>query len=446
MNGAAFPDGFVWGVATSAYQIEGAVSEDGRGESIWDRFCRIAGKVDNGESGDVACDHYHRYPEDVALMAELGVDAYRFSLAWPRLFPDGRRFNPKGLDFYERLVDLLLDRGITPAVTLYHWDLPQALQDEGGWTNRDTAYRFVEYATAAFDGLRDRVGMWITHNEPWMASFISHLRGVHAPGLTDLQAALRAAHHILISHGQAVRACRSVGLGAPIGITLNLFATYPASDTPEDRAAAEASNGYTNGWFLDPIFRAAYPADTIGRFERAGAKMDFVADGDMAAISAPIDFLGVNYYSPRRVSAADEEFGWRVQPAQESGAPLTAIDGEIYPQGLTDLLVGLRRNYGSVPLYVTENGMALHDEVDADGRVHDGARIRFLERHFEAARAAIEQDVDLRGFFVWSLLDNFEWAMGYAPRFGVVYVDFETQQRIPKDSFYFYRDWIASQR
>ncbi|MDP8905246.1 MAG: GH1 family beta-glucosidase [Chloroflexota bacterium] len=447
MTRARFPEGFVWGVATSAYQIEGAVSEDGRGESIWDRFCRTPGRVANGDTGDVACDHYHRYREDLALMAELGVDAYRFSIAWPRLFPDGgSRLNRKGLDFYERVVDGLLELGIAPAATLYHWDLPQALQDRGGWADRATVGRFTDYAATAFDALGDRVTVWITHNEPWMASFIGHLRGVHAPGLTDLQAALRAAHHLLLSHGEAVRAHRALGVPAPIGITLNLFATYPVSDSDEDRAAVAASEGYTNRWFLDPIFRRQYPSDTAARFERAGAVIDFIEDGDLQAIAAPIDFLGVNYYSPRRVSASGEEFGWRVQPGSESGAPLTAIGGEIHPDGLTDLLTALQREYGNVPLYVTENGCALEDTVGRDGRVHDAQRIDFLEAHFEAARRAIQAGVDLRGYFVWSLLDNFEWAMGYTPRFGLVHVDFATQRRTRKDSFYFYRDFIAADR
>ena len=442
-----FPPDFLWGVATSAYQIEGAVDEDGRGESIWDRFCRTPGKVHNGECADVACDHYHRWPEDLDLVAALGADAYRFSLAWPRLFPDGgNRLNRKGVDFYDRLVDGMLERGIKPAVTLYHWDLPQALQERGGWTSRETVARFRDYAAAALEALGDRVALWITHNEPWMASFIGHLRGVHAPGLTDLGAALRAAHHLLLSHGSAVEAHRAAGVAGPIGITLNLFPTYPATDTPADRSAAKASEGYTNRWFLDPLLRAEYPADTVSRFEAAGAALDFVEDGDMQAIAAPIDFLGVNYYSPRRVAAAGEEFGWRVQPGPESGAPVTAIGGEVHPAGLTELLVGLRRDYGSVPLYVTENGCALHDTLGRDGRVHDPQRTDFLRGHFEAARAAIEQGVDLRGFFVWSLLDNFEWAMGYVPRLGLVYVDYETQRRIPKDSFGFYRDFIAASR
>ena len=444
MTVEGFPEGFLWGVATSAYQIEGAASEDGRGESIWDRFSRIPGTVIDGSTGDVACDHYHRSAEDVESMAELGVGAYRFSIAWPRLFPDGVTLERRGLAFYDRLVDRLLAKGIVPAVTLYHWDLPQRLQDRGGWTSRDTVGRFAEYAATVFRALGDRVGLWMTQNEPWMVAFIGHLRGVHAPGTTDLQAALRAAHHLLRSHGEAVRAHRAAGVAGPIGITLNLFPTYPVSDTAEDRAAAEASAGYTNRWFLDPIFRAAYPADTARRFERAGAAIDFVADGDLETIGTPIDFLGVNYYSPRRVSASGEEFGWRVQPGPESGAPVTAIGGEIDPDALTDLLVGVRGDYGDIPLYVTENGCALVETVTPDGAVRDPERVDFLARHFAAARRAIELGVDLRGFFVWSLLDNFEWALGYTVRFGIVYVDFATQRRIPKDSYHYFRDFIRA--
>jgi beta-glucosidase len=438
-----FPEGFVWGVATAAYQIEGAVAEDGRGPSIWDAFSQTPGRTAGGNTGDVACDHYHRWPEDLDLLAALGVDAYRFSLAWPRILPDGRSPNPAGLAFYDRLVDELLARGVDPVATLNHWDLPQALQDRGGWPARDTVDRFTEYAALAFGALGDRVTLWLTHNEPWMVAFIGHFRGVHAPGLTDLPAALRTAHHLLLSHGRAVHAFRSSGAGGQIGITLNLFPTYPVTDDSAAREAAAASAGYTNRWFLDPLFGRGYPADTMARFERAGAPIDFVADGDLAAIAASADFLGVNYYSPRRVAASGDEFGWRVEPGSASGRPTTAIDGEIYPDGLTDLLVGLHRDYGTLPIYVTENGAACRDVVSADGAVHDPDRIEFLERHFVAAARAIEAGVDLRGYFVWSLLDNFEWAMGYGPRLGLVYVDYGSQRRTPKDSFAYYRNRIA---
>lgn len=443
-----FPPGFRWGVATSAYQIEGATTTDGRGESIWDRFSATPGRTADGATGEVACDHYHRYLEDLDLMSELGVDAYRFSIAWPRIHPDGGgRVNRPGLDFYNRLVDGLLERGIRPTPTLYHWDLPQALQDEGGWTNRDTVSRFTEYARTMFDVLGDRVSFWMTHNEPWMASFIAHLRGVHAPGLEDLQAALRAAHHILLSHGEAVRVFRASGPPGEIGIALNLQPTYPASGSDADADAAWGSDGYTNRWFLDPLFRASYPPDTIERFERAGGRIDFVADGDLDAIATPTDFLGVNYYSCRRISASGEEFGWKVEEPPPPGVPRTGMDVEIFPAGLTDLLRRIRRDYGNVPVYITENGFpARDDRVDDAGGLDDQHRIAFLRDHFTAAQAAIDEGVDLRGYYVWSLMDNFEWAAGYGPRFGLVHVDYDSLTRTPKESFHFYAGVVAASR
>ncbi|MFA9445057.1 GH1 family beta-glucosidase [Egicoccus sp. AB-alg6-2] len=442
----SFPPGFTWGVATSAYQIEGATDVDGRGESIWDRFCREPGRVDDGHTGDVACDHYHRWEADLDLLAELGVGAYRFSIAWPRIHPDGGTTrNEAGLDFYDRLVDGMLERGIAPAPTLYHWDLPQALQDRGGWADRDTAYRFAEYANTVFERLGDRVRLWMTHNEPWMASFIGHLRGVHAPGHYDLQTALRAAHHLLLSHGLAVEQFRALGLEGDIGIVLNLMPTYPHTDSEADRDAAWGSDGFTNRWFLDPVFRGSYPQDTVGRFERAGGRVDFVEDGDLATMSQPTDFLGVNYYAPRRVSAVDVEFGWKVEEPPPPGVPRTGMDTEIYPEGLTALLQRLQRDYGGIPFYVTENGVPYYDdEVADDGGVHDTRRVDFLRDHFAAAHDAIAAGVDLAGYFVWSFMDNFEWAAGYGPRFGIVHVDYASLARTPKDSFHFYRRVIAA--
>ena len=439
-----FPPGFLWGVATAAYQIEGAVHEDGRGESIWDRFSHAPGRTANGDTGDVACDHYHRWPADLDLIRDLGVGAYRFGIGWPRVLPAGRGpVNERGLDFYDRLVDGLVERGVAPVVTLDHWDLPQALQDEGGWANRSTVDAFVEYADAVIARLDDRVTMWITHNEPWMVSMIGHFRGVHAPGHTDLDSAVRAAHHLLLSHGRVVEAHRASGRTTPIGITLNLFATYPVTDDPADIEAARGSEAYTNGWFLDPLYRGHYPVDTVRRFEDAGVAFTFIRDGDLATIAAPTDFLGVNYYSPRRVRAASDEFGWRVQPGSESGGPITTIGGEIHPRGLTDVLVGIERTYAPGPIYVTENGMAHEDVIAPDAGVHDDARIAFIAGHLEAARVAIAAGVDLRGWFVWSLMDNFEWAMGYGPRLGLVYVDYDTQERTPKDSYAWYRGVVS---
>jgi beta-glucosidase len=429
-----FPSGFLWGAATAAYQIEGATREGGRGESIWDRFARTPGKVARGETGDVACDHYHRWREDVALMKSLGLRAYRFSIAWPRVVPSGRGpINQAGLDFYRRLVDELLENDIVPCATLYHWDLPQKLQDDGGWIRRDTAERFADYAAICLGALGDRVPLWITHNEPWCAAFLGHFRGVHAPGITDLGAALAAAHHILLSHGRAVTACRSLAPGARIGITLSLFPTYPLhEEEAADREAAVLSDGYTNRWFLDPVLRGAYPADTLAHLERLAGPIRANRDGDLVAIANPIDFLGVNYYHRRLIQAGGPDLGWTVHD-RAPGVPTTDLGWEIVPRCFVDLLTRLQRDH-DVPLLVTENGAVFDDRIGADGEVHDPARVDFLREHFRAALTAVERGVKLEGYFVWSLLDNFEWAFGYDKRFGIVYVDYPTQRRIPKSS------------
>ena len=429
-----FPPGFLWGAATAAYQIEGATRADGRGESIWDRFARAPGNVARGETGDVACDHYHRWREDVALMKSLGLRAYRFSIAWPRVLPLGRgAINQAGLDFYRRLVDELLESGIAPCATLYHWDLPQVLQDAGGWTRRDTAERFADYAAICLGALGDRVPLWITHNEPWCSAFLGHFRGVHAPGITDLGAALAAAHHILLSHGRAVTACRSLAPSARIGIALSLFPTYPLhEEEAADREAAVLSDGYTNRWFLDPVLRGDYPADALAHFERLAGPIRAIRDGDLVAISNPSDFLGVNYYHRRVVEAGGPDLGWTVHD-RSPGVPTTDLGWEIVPHCFVDLLTRLQREV-AVPLLVTENGAVFDDRVDADGAVHDPKRVEFLRDHLRAALTAIERGVKLEGYFVWSLLDNFEWAFGYDKRFGIVYVDYPTQRRIPKSS------------
>ncbi|MDQ3871143.1 MAG: GH1 family beta-glucosidase [Chloroflexota bacterium] len=439
-----FPADFRWGVATAAYQIEGAVDVDGRGESIWDRFSHTPGKTFNGDTGDLACDHYHRYGEDVELMARLGIRAYRFSIAWPRLFPSGAgRPNRKGIDFYARLVDRLLADGIAPAITLYHWDLPQALQDTGGWANRDTARRFGDYADAAFRALGDRVALWITHNEPWVAAFLGHFTGDHAPGVADLRTALAAAHHLLLSHGLAVDAYRGLGLSAPIGITLNLYPTYPHSDTSADVEAALTADGYTNRWFLDPVLRATYPDDMLALFADRMGPLDFVRDGDLSVAGRAIDFLGVNYYTRGVIRAAPAQpFGYEAVDPLERRAPVTDMPTEIAPDALTDLLARLKRDYREIPLYITENGAAFNDRIDADGQVRDARRVEFLRSHFAAAARAIEKGVPLRGYFVWSFMDNFEWAYGYSKRFGLVYVDYATQRRVPKSSASFFREVI----
>ncbi|HSK95151.1 MAG TPA: GH1 family beta-glucosidase [Euzebyales bacterium] len=442
MDDLRFPDGFVWGLATSAYQIEGAVAEDGRGESIWDRFCRMPGRVADDATGDVACDHYHRADDDVALLADLGVGAYRFSISWSRVQPNGGGpANRRGLDFYDRLVDLLLERDIAATVTLNHWDMPQALQDAGGWTARDTVDRFTEYATAVFDRLGDRVARWITHNEPWCVSLLGYWRGVQAPGIRgDLRAALTAAHHLHLAHGAAVRAFRGQGGTGEIGITLNLAPHRPHTDSDADRGAVVLSDGYFNRWFLDPVLRGSYPADMVDHYTHLVGQLDFFRPGDIATAAERIDFLGVNYYQPRTVRLTPgEDLGWRVIERPDD-APVTAMGWQIAPDMLTELLVRLATDYPDVPLLITENGAALEDAVSVDGMVHDPVRIDFLHRHFVAAHRAVAAGVDLRGYFVWSLMDNFEWALGYRPRFGVVYVDFDTLRRIPKDSAGFVRE------
>jgi beta-glucosidase len=436
-----FPEGFVWGAATAAYQIEGAARDDGRGPSIWDTFSRTPGKVHAGHTGDVACDHYHRYPEDVRIMGDLGLHAYRFSIAWPRIQPDGAGpANPRGLDFYDRLVDELQGGGITPIVTLYHWDLPQTLEDRGGWTNRETAERFAEYAAIMYSRLGDRVETWTTLNEPWCSAFLGYASGIHAPGRTEPEVSFAAAHHLLLGHGLAVQALRAAGANQ-IGITLNL-----APVISDDAEAASIVDGLQNRIFLDPVLRGEYPADVV---ERAGRFTDwsFVKDGDLEIISQPIDLLGVNYYNPQTVTGRAGEPANPVYPGSEgiafpgADAPKTAMGWPVQPFGLTDLLVRLSHDYPGTPLIITENGAAFDDVVE-DGQVHDVGRLSYLDGHLRAAHAAIEAGVDLRGYLVWSLLDNFEWAEGYRKRFGVVHVDYNTQRRTPKDSALWYREVV----
>ncbi len=429
-----FPPGFLWGASTAAYQIEGATREDGRGESIWDRFARTPGRIPRGATGDVACDHYHRWREDVALMRSLGLRGYRFSIAWPRVVPSGRgAVNQAGLDFYRRLVDELLDSDIVPCATLYHWDLPQKLQDEGGWTRRDTAERFADYAAVCLAALGDRVPLWITHSEPWCAAFLGHFRGVHAPGLTDLGAALAAAHHILLSHGRAVTACRSLAPGARIGIALGLFPTYPLhEEEAADREAAVLADGHSNRWFLEPVLRGAYPADALAHLERLAGPIRANRDGDLVAISNPGDFLGVDYHHRRVVQAGGADLGWTVHD-RSPAVPTTDHGREIVRHCTVDLLTRLQRDH-DVPLLVTDSGAAFDDRPGSDGEVHDPQRVDFLREHFRAALTAIERGVKLEGYFVRSLLDGFEWTSGYDERFGIVHVDRPTQRRIAKSS------------
>jgi beta-glucosidase len=444
-----FPADFVWGVATAAYQIEGAAAADGRGPSIWDTFSHTPGRVRSGDTGDVAADHYHRYAEDVALLAALGVRAYRFSVSWPRVQPDGRgQANQRGLDFYRRLVDALVGHGIEPVVTLYHWDLPQALQDGGGWVARDTAARFADYASAVAGALGDRVRHWTTLNEPWCSAFLGYATGAHAPGIADPAMAFPAAHHLLLGHGLAAHAIRAATLSqAQVSLVLNPAPVIAASDRPADLDAARRVDAVQNRLFLDPVLRGHYPDDLPADAAR-WTRWDFVRPGDEHVIAAPLDMLGVNYYQPMRVTAGGPGEPPHPGTAETRLLPppgaRTAMDWEIEPQGLLDVLLRIHSGYRPVPLLVTENGAAFDDRVGPDGRVHDADRIRFLDGHVHAAHAALERGVDLRGFFVWSFLDNFEWAEGYAKRFGLVYVDYPSQRRILKDSGYWFRDVVAS--
>ncbi|MGW6536225.1 GH1 family beta-glucosidase [Streptomyces sp. NPDC055051] len=440
---AAFPSSFAWGTATSAYQIEGAVAEDGRAPSIWDTFSRVPGAIDNGDNGDTACDHYHRWPEDIALMKELGVDTYRMSIAWPRVLPGGDGpVNAAGLDFYDRLVDGLLDAGITPSVTLYHWDLPQALQDRGGWTSRETAEHLAAYASVVAGRLGDRVTNWATLNEPLCSAWIGHLEGRMAPGLTDLTAAVRASYHLLLGHGLATAAVRAAAPGARIGLVTNHSTVEPASSSPEDLAAARRMDGHSNRWWLDPVYGRGFPTDMR---ELYGVDLP-EKPGDLETIAAPLDWHGLNYYFP--VTVADDPEG-PVPYAREvrlPDVPRTGMDWQIEAAGLESLLLRLTEEYGVRELYVTENGSAFPDSVAADGSVHDPDRTRYLEQHLAACASAVRKGAPLAGYYAWSLLDNFEWAYGYDKRFGLVHVDYATQKRTVKTTGRRYAELIRAHR
>lgn len=437
---ATFPSNFVWGAATASYQIEGGHTDGGKGQSIWDRFSHTPGKIVNGDTGDVACDHYHRYADDVALMSRMGLRSYRFSIAWPRIFPEGKgKFNRAGIEFYQRLVDRLLEHRILPFATLYHWDLPQALQEKGGWANRDVAHYFRDYAAAVYEALGDRVHHWITHNEPWVTAVLGYTTGVHAPGLADPRQGVAAAHNLLLSHGEAVLAMRDISAkGLHVGITLNLSPAYPASDSDQDVAAARKADAYQNRWFLDPVFKGRYPEDLLEMF---GELTTGIVADDLPVISVPIDFLGVNYYS-RQIVRHDPAAPNGIGRVREPSSEYTAMDWEVYPDGLYTLLTRLERDYGP-ELYITENGAAYEDILTPDNKVHDDRRIAYLRGHLNACHRAIRDGAKLRGYFVWSLLDNFEWAFGYTRRFGVAYVDYQDQRRILKDSARWYREAIS---
>ncbi len=433
-----FPEGFAWGTATSAYQIEGGVREGGRGPSIWDTFARRPGAILDGTTAQVSVDHFHRFREDFALMREIGLRHYRFSIAWPRIFPEGQgKPNSAGLDFYSRLVDSMREHGIEPYATLYHWDLPQALQEQGGWTNRETALRFAEYSREVVRALGDRVHFWMTHNEPWVAAFVGNLYGSHAPGLKDLRTALAAAHTILLSHGLAVPAIRSAGgRAAKVGIVHNLEWLEPASSRPEDVAATARHDGAFNRWFLDATFKGSYPADML---EWYGGAVPAIQPGDMEAIRAPIDFLAVNYYT-RRIIAHDPHGDFlRLRRVIWPFIPRADYEEwEVNPEGLFKVLVRVSAEYGRPAIYITENGTPLEDSLEPDGACHDPRRIEYVKGHAAAIWQAIQDGADVRGYFHWSFMDNFEWNLGLSKRFGLVHVDFTSQARTPKDSARWY--------
>ncbi|MCW2758911.1 MAG: bglB1 [Nocardioidaceae bacterium] len=445
MTTRQFPEGFQLGVAAASYQIEGAVAEDGRLPSIWDTFAHTPGRVDNGDHGDVACDHYHRWPADLDLIASLGIPAYRFSAAWPRVMPDGRTINQAGVDFYRRLVDGLLERGIRPLMTLYHWDLPQALEDRGGWRDRDVVDRFTDFALTLGKELGDRVPGITTLNEPWCSAYLGHASGEHAPGLRDNALAYPVAHHLNLAHGRATTALRGVlPADVQLSVTLNLHQVTAATDSPEDRAAARLADALGNRIFLDPMLRGHYP-DDLREGTRELTDWSFVHDGDEAEICAPIDFLGVNYYMPAVVADGPGEKRWpgtdRIHAVEIPG-PHSIMGWPIQASGLRDLLLRVQRDYG-IATVVTENGIATHDAV-VDGEVHDEDRTDYLRTHLGAVLDAVDAGADVRGYFAWTLLDNFEWAWGYDKRFGLVHVDFDTQVRTVKDSARWYADVVAA--
>ncbi|PTY36225.1 beta-glucosidase [Saccharospirillum sp. MSK14-1] len=430
---------FLFGVATASFQIEGAAHEDGRGESIWDRFCATPGKVLGGDNGDVACDHYHRWPDDLDLIQSLGFDAYRFSIAWPRIEPQPGVWNQAGFDFYDRLVDGMLERGIRPVATLYHWDLPQYLGDRGGWVNRDTAYRFADYADQITRVLGDRVESYATLNEPWCAGFLSYRLGVHAPGLKDDRLGFQAAHHLLLGHGLALPAMRANAPKADHGIVLNFTPAYAATDSAEDKAAADYSDEENSHWYLQPLLTGEYPQAVR---ERHPEWMPTVYPGDMDILARPIDFLGINFYTRAVVRAGDNSDYESI----EQDAPKTDIGWEIYPQALTDLMTGFNARYDNLPpIYISENGAADNTGI-VDGAVDDQLRVGYYDQHLQAVHNAIAAGVDVRGYFAWSLMDNFEWAEGYSQRFGIVHVDYDTLVRTPKRSSAVFKDWLAQRR
>ncbi len=429
---------FTWGVATSSYQIEGAAREGGRGPSIWDTFSRIPGAIDNGDNGDIACDHYHRYQEDLDLIKWLGVHAYRFSIAWPRVIPNGvGTRNQTGIDFYDRLIDGALERGITPWPTLYHWDLPQALQDKGGWNNRDCAYWFADYAHVMAERFADRVKNWTTLNEPFCSAWLGHLYGVMAPGIKDLQTGINAAHHLLLGHGLATKAIRESSSEVKVGIVLNFTPAVALRDNADDTLAATLADGFDNRWFADPVFQGKYPPDIVEGFAREVP----IHAGDMEIISTPLDFLGINYYTRQTVTLDSESKPLPYKQVNVEGKERTAMGWEVHAPSLRDLIMRITQDYGPEEIYITENGSAWNDQI-INGEIDDQNRLSYLAKHLAAVMEAKSDGAPVKGYFAWSLMDNFEWAFGYSKRFGIVHVDYATQKRTPKASAYYYRERI----
>ncbi|TYQ16737.1 UNVERIFIED_CONTAM: broad-specificity cellobiase [Acetivibrio alkalicellulosi] len=438
-----FPKDFIWGSATSSYQIEGAYNEDGKGESIWDRFCHTPGKIQDGGTGDVACDHYHRYKEDVGLMKEIGMHSYRYSISWPRIFPEGKgKHNEKGLDFYKRLTHELLENGIKPAVTLYHWELPQILQDRGGWANRDTTDYFADYAGFIFEKLGDLIPFWITHNEPWVTAFLGHMTGDHAPGIKDLKTTLEVSHNVLLSHGKALNVYRQINLPGKIGIAPNFSTKYPASNKQEDILASELSDGVLNKWFIYPLFKGEYPKDVIKFYSDKGIPFDFPHE-DMKIISKPMDFLAINYYTSEFIKHHPVN-GFEGVNDQYDQFEKTDMDWIIYPKGLYDLLLRLDNDCNKIDLIISENGAAFVDKIDENGKINDVKRMNYIKDHLIEASNAIEKGVNLKGYYLWSLMDNFEWSYGYTKKFGLIHVDNISQKRTIKNSGYLYKDIIKN--
>ena len=433
---------FILGVSTSAYQIEGAVAEGGRSPSIWDIFGKTPGNIHGGDTGDVACDHYHKFKEDVALMAEIGIDAYRFSISWPRIFPEKGKYNPEGMEFYKKLIDELSKKGIKANATLYHWDMPEWLYRlDGGWLNRDSVKWFKEYAIKVFEELNDSVKFWITFNEPQCSSYYGYGTGFHAPGHKNMREALIAAHHILLSHGAAVEAFREFDFkDSKIGIALNLIPAYPASDSKEDMEAAYRFDGFMNRWYLNPVFKASYPEDMEEIYKGFPGEFDFIKNGDLEKISIKNDFLGVNYYHRQLVKFSQNS---RLNfEAAHGNFERTTMDWEIVPQSLYDLILRLRKEYTIIPIYITENGAAFNDRISEDGKIHDDKRINYLREHLIKVAELNEKGANIRGYYVWSLIDTLEWSYGYEKRFGIIFVDYETQKRIFKDSALWYKNLI----